>query len=217
MNTQAAPGNDVHVRRAVAYALDRADIIAANGRYATPDYTLIPLRHWKRSCPSRANTLIKSINLYSYSLTKAKQEMAASAYPHGVRTTFLVWSYGNSVNVGEVVTSELQRIGIDAKLKVVSLNAFSANQAGPVGGRDASLGLNGCTNPDVSGYDFLLANGGDYGWAPPPAVEQLFSAGTKNTNPASRFPIFSEAAPGPVDRAPRRPPVPGRFQRRSVY
>lgn len=42
MNTHIAPWNDVHVRRAVAYAIDRADIITALGGYALPSYTLIP-------------------------------------------------------------------------------------------------------------------------------------------------------------------------------
>ncbi len=42
MNTQVAPWNDVHVRRAVAYVLDRANIITAQGGYAVPSYTLIP-------------------------------------------------------------------------------------------------------------------------------------------------------------------------------
>jgi peptide/nickel transport system substrate-binding protein len=36
MNTQATGWDDVHLRRAVAYGLNRTDIIAANGGCATP-------------------------------------------------------------------------------------------------------------------------------------------------------------------------------------
>ena len=49
MNTQMAPWNDVHVRRAVDYALNRTDLINANGGYAVPTYTLIPPQQLGRS------------------------------------------------------------------------------------------------------------------------------------------------------------------------
>jgi peptide/nickel transport system substrate-binding protein len=84
MNINDPGWNDVHVRRAVAYALNRTDIIAANGGYAQPIYTLTPpslLSNVASQC--QINGLLGSLPLYQYNLTKARQEMAESAYPHG--------------------------------------------------------------------------------------------------------------------------------------
>ena len=49
MNTTVAPWNNIDVRRAVAYALNRADIIAAIGGNAEPESTLIPPGQLSRS------------------------------------------------------------------------------------------------------------------------------------------------------------------------
>jgi peptide/nickel transport system substrate-binding protein len=192
MNTAAAPWSDVHVRQAVAYALDRTDIIAANGGYALPDYTLIPAPALQTiASQDQVNSLLQSVNTYQYSVAYADRELAQSAYPHGFSAPFLVWSYGNSVNVAQVLVSELSKIGINLGLKVVPLTQYSANLDGPAAQRDAYLGLNGCTNPDVSGYDFLLTAGNSTNWQPA-AFEQLLSAGTATTEPSKRLAIFSK-------------------------
>jgi peptide/nickel transport system substrate-binding protein len=192
MNTAAAPWSDVDVRQAVAYALDRTDIIAANGGYAVPDYTLIPAPALRTiASQDQVNSLLQSVNTYQYSIANAAHELAQSAYPHGFSAPFLVWSYGNSVNVAQVIVSELSKIGINLGLKVVPLAQYSANLDGPAAQRDAYLGLNGCTNPDVSGYDFLLAAGNSTNWQPA-AFGQLLSAGTATTEPSKRLAIFSK-------------------------
>jgi peptide/nickel transport system substrate-binding protein len=84
MNTQTSGWDDVHVRRAVAYALNRTDIMAGNGGYATPMYTMITGPELLTiASPAQVSALMASLDLYPYSLTRAKQEMAESAYPHG--------------------------------------------------------------------------------------------------------------------------------------
>ena len=55
MNTESPPWNDVHVRRAIAYALDRPDLIIANGGYAAPLYTFIsPARSGRSGARSKS-------------------------------------------------------------------------------------------------------------------------------------------------------------------
>ncbi len=84
MNVHAPGWDDVHVRRAVAYALDRAQINDAFGGYAVPDYTLIPGSALRTiASQEQVNVLFKSLPLCPYNLAKAKAEMAESSYQHG--------------------------------------------------------------------------------------------------------------------------------------
>ena len=73
MNVHAPGWDDAHVRRTVAYALDRAEIIDAFGGYAVPDYTLIPVSALGTiASQEQVNALFKSLPLYPYNLAKAK-------------------------------------------------------------------------------------------------------------------------------------------------
>ena len=198
MNTQIPPWNDVHVRRAVAYALNRSDIITAEGGYAAPLYTFItPAALTTVASPSQVSQLLGSMNLYPYDLGKARQEMAQSAYPHGVSTTIQAPSFDDLLNVAQVEAAELAKIGINARLKVVTLAQLEANGTGPANERPTSAWGGGCIDPDVSGYDFYLGSANtkpgqwnEADWAPP-AVDHLLSAGTTTDDPAKRFAAFS--------------------------
>lgn len=110
MNTKEGPWSDIHVRRAVAYALNRPDIIAAAGGYNTPISTYIPANMLETiASPAQVNQLLGSVNLYPYSLAKAKAEMAQSAYPNGFSTTLYEYNYGSSVDISETVAAELAK------------------------------------------------------------------------------------------------------------
>ena len=199
MNTQAPGWDDVHVRRAVAYALDRSDVIDAFGGYAIPDYTLIPAQTLRTvASQGQINSLFNSLPLYPHSLAKAKAEMAESAYPHGFSTTLLEYNYGNTVNISEVIAAELQKIGIEVQIKALTISQWEADQTGPEGKRMPSFSTGGCIGPDVSGYDFILGRanlgpGGDnFANYAPPAVDKLLAEGLATTNPALRFAVYSQ-------------------------
>jgi peptide/nickel transport system substrate-binding protein len=197
LNTSIPPWNDVHVRRAVAYALNRTDIIAAAGGYASPLYTFIaPAALQTVASASQVSQLLGSLNLYQYSPAKAKQEMAESAYPHGVSTTIQAWT-GMDVDQAEAVAAELAAVGINAKVKAVPLSAAEPEAIGPADQRPTTVWQGGCTTPDVSGYDFYIGSANlkagqwnEADWAPA-SVDSLLTQGTSTDNPAQRFTAFS--------------------------
>jgi peptide/nickel transport system substrate-binding protein len=199
MNTQTPPWNDIHVRRAVAYALDRTNIIAAAGGYNSPTYTYIPRSAFlELASTSQVNSLFNSVPTYSYNLAAAKAQMAESAYPHGYNTVLNEYNYGSSVDISEVVAAELQKIGINAQVKVApSLTAWEAIATGPAGKRITNFSTGWCPGPDISSYGFSLGswnlaqgqwNGAN--WAPP-SVDSLLKAGVATSDPAKRFTIYS--------------------------
>ncbi len=195
-NVESAPWDDVHVRRAVAYALNRTDIVAANGGYAEPNYTFIPpMMLGTIASPAQVNGLLGSINLYPYSLAKAKAELAESAYPHGFSTTLLAYSYGNSLDIYQVIAADLGKIGIKAQVKVDTLPAWHVVEGGPPKQRSATFSQNGCDSPDPSWYTLELdsagiQDGNDLANYASPTIDHLIAVGDAATSPGKRFAAY---------------------------
>ena len=200
MSTKSGPWSDVHVREAAAYALNRPDIIAAAAGTNTPISTYLPAQALDElASPAQVSKLIAAVNTYPYNVAKAKQELAKSAYPHGFSTTLYEYNYGSSVDISETIAAELQKIGINAHVKVApTLTAWQAVMTGPVASRPTEFSTGWCTGPDISGYGFALGsqnavpgewNVADY---TPTAVDSLLNAGLQTSDPAKRFVIYSE-------------------------
>jgi peptide/nickel transport system substrate-binding protein len=199
MNTSQPGWDDVHVRRAVAYALNRTDIIAAAGGYATPIYTFTPPQLLDAvASPSQVNGLLASLPLYQYNLAKARQEMAESAYPHGFSATLDTSNDQISIDENEVIAAELAKIGIQLKVKAVDTNTLASMDTGPAAQRPTGMGGGGCFQPDPNTYsDFLGSdnlqvgswNVADYA---PAEVDQLLAQGEASSNSAQRFAVYSK-------------------------
>jgi len=199
MNVTQPGWNDVHVRRAVAYALNRTDIIAANGGYATPIYTLTPPQLLRGvASQSQISSLLGSLPLYPYDVTKAKQEMAQSAYPHGFTATIETPSFGTIPDITQVVVAELAKIGIKLQLKTMQVTAWQSVENGPAAGRSTAYTTGGCFQPDPSTYsDFLGSKNtqpGNWNFADyaPAAVDSLLAQGAATSDSAQRFAAYSK-------------------------
>jgi peptide/nickel transport system substrate-binding protein len=200
MNTHAPGWDDVHVRRAVAYALNRTDILAANGGRGTPIYTLIPAPLLRPiASQAQISSLLGSLPRYSHDIAKARQEMARSAYPHGFSATILEYAgTDQAVNIGQAIAAELQRIGIKAQVKAVTPQAWAAVETGPASKRLATFTFASTTTPDASGFNYLLgsqdtkaglSNYADYA---PAGIDRLLAASITTLNRARRLALFSQ-------------------------
>ncbi len=112
-NEQIKYFKDVHVRLAISDAIDRAAIVKAvlygHGTVANSQVTPA-LWDYDPSTPGA-----------QYNLTKAKKEMAESAYPKGFSTKLLVGSGNqNELTMGQIVQSELAPLGIKVTLQEVN-------------------------------------------------------------------------------------------------
>jgi peptide/nickel transport system substrate-binding protein len=119
-NTEQKPFNDVHVRRAIAYATDTQGMIGAlypDGA-ASQDYTVMPNSLFTNlGSQSEVNEMLEALPKYEFSLAKAKQELARSAYPHGFSTPIEVESgVSASVDSAQILAADLNKIGINAKV-----------------------------------------------------------------------------------------------------
>lgn len=121
LNENRPQYKDVHVRRAISYAINRNALVKAvlfgNGK---PANSFMPpqVPYYDPSSPG-----------IQYDLAKAKQEMASSSYPHGFTTTLMI-SAGNADNntVAQILQAELRPLGINVKIQQLDPNLVNTNQ-----------------------------------------------------------------------------------------
>jgi peptide/nickel transport system substrate-binding protein len=202
LNTSKPPFSDVHVRRAVADAISRQDIIAGTGGYATPSWTYIaPISLRSVASQAQINALMNSLPNSHYNLAKAKQEMAKSAYPHGATSFMEVYTppfpqLKDMATVGQVVVAELAKIGLHVKLKPVT----TGQMYGPDShGKIPLTALQFyCQTPDpglnakFAFYGKYLHTGSNLAEYNNPVADRLVDQGGAGQTPAARFAAYSK-------------------------
>ncbi|SEP44557.1 ABC transporter substrate-binding protein [Amycolatopsis saalfeldensis] len=109
MDTSKPPFNDLHVRQAVAYSIDRKGILAAAfGGNAEQLQTLVPIEELAGVMPSQAEAqqFLDSLPQYELDPAKAKAQLAQSAYPNGFSVTV---PYINGSNWSRLLVLNLQQ------------------------------------------------------------------------------------------------------------
>jgi peptide/nickel transport system substrate-binding protein len=200
MNVRLPPWNNVYVRRAVAYALNKQAIIAANGSPGDVATDLIPPSELDLiATPSQVDGLLKSLPSYPYSVAKAKAELAKSPYPKGFTASTLTTSYSSYVPVDEVIAYDLKQIGINLVPKTVSVDDFftvtaAAKQKLPA----VYINCNtAAVNDPTSFPSFILGQdniqaGYNFANYAPSNVDTLITQAVQATGASQRFAIYSK-------------------------
>ena len=112
MNFKVKPFDDVHVRRAISYAIDRQAMIdSVLFGYAEPANSFMPpqVPYYDKASPG-----------LQYDLDKAKQEMAQSSVPNGFSFELSVGSGDDTqTQIAQILQESLKQIGIDLKIRKV--------------------------------------------------------------------------------------------------
>jgi peptide/nickel transport system substrate-binding protein len=189
MNHNYKPLADVHVRRAISYAIDRQAIVkAVLFGHGEPANSLMPpqVPFYDKNAPG-----------IQYDLEKAKAELAQSAFPNGFKVEMLLGS-GDQVSnqIGQILQQVLKPLGITITFKTEDQStAFADIQA-----LKYQLGFSYWTM-DIADPDELVTfavdskTGGAHSfftdWTNPKAVELSHQA-QKNEDPAKRQQLYSQ-------------------------
>jgi peptide/nickel transport system substrate-binding protein len=184
-NEKKAPWNDVRVRQALAYGIDRAQITeAARAGEATPNQAAIP----------RTSVWYQNYAPFKYNPTKAKALLNAAGVSNVSLDLLVTSQYPESVAAGQVIAAELAQIGITVKVDSVDFGTWLAREG--KGDDDAFL-LSWLGNIDPQ--DFYYAQhhckGADnfQGFCNA-QVDKWLDAGQKTTNAAQRKRDYDNAA-----------------------
>jgi peptide/nickel transport system substrate-binding protein len=201
MDTVQAPWNDIHVRLAVAYALNRTAITAALAQPTQPLSDVIPPSELYAIAPASAvNALLAQIPKYDYDPTLAKQEMAKSAYPKGFTFTMTSLQGFGFYDIAQVVAADLKPLGITVNIRIVPLDTWLGLITG-ANRHKAGLQL---TTPSSGSFDvsdepsFILGSdntmSGGFNianWAPAD-VDALISQGVRTPNGLQRLAVYGK-------------------------
>ena len=106
MNTEMPPLDNVHVRRAIAFALDRESIAHARNDRITAAWGLYPptIPGYRADNPLRQR----------FDLDAARREMALAGHPDGLPEELTLWiGEGETGSIyGDLVQADLRRIGV---------------------------------------------------------------------------------------------------------
>ena len=117
LNCELAPFDNAHVRRAIAFAIDRSKLERLDpGQVIAAGQVLPPmLAPHDPELPTRQ----------LFDLERAKEEMRKAGFPNGLSEPIILWVRGEGeVRVAQLFQQDLKAIGIEVELKLVSFATY---------------------------------------------------------------------------------------------
>lgn len=128
-NVTAAPFDDPHVRRALAYGIDKAalvqDVLLGQAQVATALST--PEQFGGIYTPEQASKLLAEGPQYPHDLDAARKELAASSVPNGFETTLSYPNTGPQLGTAALAFAKaLEPLGIKITVKQLAIEQWLA-------------------------------------------------------------------------------------------
>jgi peptide/nickel transport system substrate-binding protein len=203
LDVTSPPFNDVHVRKAIAHAVDRKGLADAifHGA-ATPAKSIVTAEEISAIAPSadEAQRVLDGLPEYAFDLAQAKAELAQSAYPHGFTTTLPYYSdFGYTQVIAQSLQHTLGSIGVKVQLKPLTTAQWNADvyathknlgmqiqgQAGSTGDPNDVLGV-------LVGKGNAVAYGTNWANYYPPSVEHARTVIFGSTDKPARWQATTE-------------------------
>lgn len=188
LNTTVEPFNDVHVRRAIAHALDKEAMANA-----------VLFGFGGAACSIIAPTVAfydPETPCLTYDLEAAQAELAQSSAPDGFDTEFLVGDNPTNVAIAEIIQGQLAPLGINVSLRLIDEGQFYET----LSSLDYEMGYAGWTmdipDPDeqiafMLDYETGGADSYSTGYNNPDMIELVQSA-QQEFDEAARQELYSE-------------------------
>lgn len=194
MPTQTAPWNDIHVRLAVAAALDKKELLkaTAGADVDTLDTLIAPSLLHNIGDPAAADAALAKIEKHPYDLAKAKEELAKSSKPTGFSGTLTSTNDQGSLRISQAIAAQLKKIGINLEIVPLSTTAYYEVLLGPAEKRPPTYITTGGCSPDASWDNFFLGDGGlNVANYHPAEMDQLLVDGKSATDPAKQLQTYT--------------------------
>ncbi|ACZ32170.1 extracellular solute-binding protein family 5 [Xylanimonas cellulosilytica DSM 15894] len=180
VNQTAKPFDDVHVRRAIAHAIDRDAIVSAvlqgHGEAAVGFPTPEALGGYVGA--EEATSLLDGLPGLDFDLDAAKAELAQSSVPQGFSTEIVYPNTGPQLGQAALAIAEnLNGLGIELTVTEVPIEQWFTTLEGPDRGLHFTWYFSTTGDPgEVIGW--YLRPGNPYGWTNPEGEAALTAAAT---------------------------------------
>ena len=181
LNNSRAPFNDVRVRQALNYAIDRQAIIdVVYEGFGMPGNTII-------------NNLIFGYTEtpgWDHNPERARELLAEAGYPGGEGFPLTpLYVFSDSVRIAQVVQQNLREVGLDLPIEELDISLlFHYIETGLTDIAFMGIGL----GSDAAEYATMLQQGGGFNWAfyDNPEMDALFAQAAAIADPAARLAIY---------------------------
>jgi ABC-type transport system substrate-binding protein len=189
MNVEMKPFDDVRVRQALSWAINRDKLVKLQGGQAMSLWQFYP-----KGMPGHQEGKV----YYGYDPAKAKQLLAEAGYPDGFKTMLYTDNVDPNPKLWTSVQADLAAVGVQAGLKTMSNNTYYTQQGTPNKLTAGSFAW-WMDFPDPSDWIAPLfsksnaVEGGmnsSFWWSP--ELETMFADAQKMTDPAARIAKFTE-------------------------
>ena len=194
VNTEREPLNDVRVRQALSYALQRDNIVqAATFGIAEPTQDPIP----------SSSAWAMGYAPYEYDPERAHQLLEEAGLADGFELELMpTTQYEESIRIAQVVQQNLQAVGVDATIRTLEWAEWLEEEG--AGNYDTYIcSWNGLVDPDD--YFYAQHKTGEVvnftGYSNP-RVDELLVEGRRTQGFVERLPIYEEINRIIVDEAP---------------
>ena len=188
MNVDMKPFDDVKVRQALSWAIDRDKLVKLQGGQAMSLWQFYP-----KGMPGYQEGKV----YYGYDPAKAKQLLADAGYPDGFKTMLYTDNVDPNPKLWQSVQADLAAVGVQAGLKTMSNNTYYTQQGTPNTLTAGSFGW-WMDFPDPSDWIAPLfskasaVEGGmnsSFWWSP--ELEKMFTEAQAMTDPQARIEKFT--------------------------
>jgi ABC-type transport system substrate-binding protein len=124
-NVLIKPFDNLKVRQAICYAIDRDKLVKLQSGEATALNQIYPV-----GMPGHE----ENADYYPYDQEKAKQLLAEAGYPNGFETTYWAHSTDPVPKLAQSIINDLKAIGIKASLQLMEENAYWTKISAPAEG-----------------------------------------------------------------------------------
>lgn len=185
INNSAPPMNNVHVRRAIAWAINRQEILD----HVFHDVGVIA----KGPLSPAAWAYDKNVTSYTYDPDKAKAELAQSGLTN-VSFALLISSNNPTIlQQAQFIQSQLQAVGITISIQQETFTAVVTDLQ-TFHYQATTLGWTGSLDPDGTMFPLFTSKGGfNYTKYANSQVDTLLEAGRTTTDQAQRISDYQQA------------------------
>jgi len=196
-NTTKAPFDNVKVRQAVSYAIEREAII--DGVYNNVG-TLANV-----AMSPKVFGYSKDVEAYPYDVNKAKALLKDAGFDSGMKINLLTSDRKERINMAEVIQSQLKGVGVDVEIQVMEYGSYieqvnSGEHQMFIGGWGNATG-----DGDYNQYNLFhsasVGSPGNHFYYQNPAVDKLIEQGRVETDPKQREEIYKQAMQVEMDEA----------------
>jgi len=204
MNTEMKPFDNVLVRRAVNYAVNKPRLVKLTGGfYSVANGMVPPAMPWTNS----------ALPIYDYDPEKSRALLREAGYSYGLKTSIeYIADSATFTRLAQGIQQDLAQVGIDASLKPVNFAVFMVQVESR---KQVPFGVWGWFQdyPDPSDFLDVLFNGANITEADcnnvffynNPRVNQILNSATQSQDSAKRVRLFAEAEEAILKDAPVAP------------